>query len=493
MENQQLWMGGRWESSVGDRTAEVINPAGKLPIARIQLANAQDMDRAVGLARESFDSGVWRDQSPSERAAVLREAADKLEKRLPELARMLTSELGCPLWFSERAHVPNPIRHLRYYADLIDGRSFDDHRTDGVNTSIVVEEPVGVVGAITPWNGPLSSPTIKVAPALAAGCSIVVKPSTETPLTIMALGEALAEAGLPDGVLSILPAGRDAGDRLIRHPDVDKIAFTGSTETGVMIMQACAERMARVTLELGGKSAALVLPDADLEQLVKAILPMSFSVNGQLCIAQTRVLVPRSLERQARDAFADAISSLKVGDPMDPETYIGPLVSAKQQERVEGYFDIARNEGAEVTVGGRRATGVGEGYFVEPTLLAAVTNSMRVAQEEIFGPVIALIPFDDVEEAVDIANDSPYGLSGSVWSADVGAAVAAARQIRTGMVSVNGAPQAWGTPFGGFKQSGVGREMGPEGLQSYIEKKSIALGTAAPPASPFAGKKGADA
>jgi len=490
METQQLWMGGHWERSSSGRTAEVINPAGKHVIARVELADAADMDRAVGLARESFDSGIWREQTPAERASVLREAADRLEKRLPELARLLTSELGCPLWFSERAHVPNPIRHLRYYADLIDGRSFDDVRTDGVNTSVVVEEPVGVVGAITPWNGPLSSPTIKIAPALAAGCSVVVKPSTETPLTIMALAEALAESGLPAGVLSILPAGRDAGERLIGHPDVDKIAFTGSTETGVMIMKACADRMARVTLELGGKSAALVLPDADLEQLVKAILPMSFSVNGQLCIAQTRVLVPRSLESQARDLFADAISALKVGDPMDPETFIGPLVSAKQQERVEEYFDIARAEGAEVTVGGRRAD-AGEGYYVEPTLLAAVTNSMRVAQEEIFGPVIALIPYDDLHDGVRIANDSPYGLSGSVWSGDVEAAVTAARKIRTGMVSINGAPQSWGTPFGGYKQSGVGREMGPEGLQSYIEKKSIALG-AAVPGSVSVGPEGVD-
>jgi aldehyde dehydrogenase (NAD+) len=436
------------------------------------------MERAVGLARESFEAGVWREASPKDRARVLRDAAGRLEKRLPELARLLTSELGCPLWFSERAHVPNPIRHLRYYADLVDGRSFDEYRSDGVNTSVVVEEPVGVVGAITPWNGPLSSPTLKVAPALAAGCSVVVKPSSETPLTVMALGEALTEAGLPEGVLSILPAGRDAGEHLLRHPEVDKVAFTGSTETGKMIMKICADRMARVTLELGGKSAAVVLPDADVESLVKAIIPMSLSVNGQLCISQARVLVPRSLEADVQDALGEAISALNVGDPLDPETFIGPLVSAKQRERVEGYLDVAQAEGARVAVGGGRPDQVGDGWYVEPTLLAAVTNSMRVAQEEIFGPVITLIAYDDVDEAVRVANDSPYGLSGSVWSADVEAAVGVARRVRTGMVSINGAPQAWGTPFGGYKQSGVGREMGPEGLQSYIEKKSIALGGA---------------
>ena len=476
MELQQLWMGGHREKSTGDRVAEVVNPAGLGTIARAELASPEDMDKAVALARESFDSGVWREQEPSQRAAVLRDAADRLEKRLPELARLLTSELGCPLWFAEKAHVPNPIRHLRYYADLVDGRSFDDHRTDGVNTSIVVEEPVGVVGAITPWNGPLSSPTLKVAPGLAAGCSVVVKPSSETPLTVMALGEALAEAGLPPGVLSILPAGRDAGEVLLRHPEVDKIAFTGSTETGVMIMKACAERMARVTLELGGKSAAVVLPDADIDAFVAALLPMSFSVSGQLCISQARVLVPRSLESDVRDALTAAISALTVGDPMDPDTYVGPLVSEKQRERVEGYLEVAVREGATIATGGARPGSVGEGWYVEPTLLADVTNSMRVAQEEIFGPVVALLAYDDLDEAVRTANDSPYGLSGSVWSADRDAAVAVARRIRTGMVSVNGAPQAYGTPFGGYKMSGIGREMGPEGLTSFLEKKSIALG-----------------
>lgn len=477
METQQLWMGGRWESSSGDRTADVVNPAGLGVVARVQLANGEDMDRAVRLARDSFEAGVWRNQAPAERARVLRDAADRLEKRLPELAKLLTDELGCPIWFSEKAHVPNPVRHLRYYADLVQDKSFENLRTDGTNTSLVVEEPVGVVGAITPWNGPLSSPTIKVAPALAAGCSVVVKPSTETPLTVMALGEALAEAGLPEGVLSILPAGRDAGEVLFRHPEVDKVAFTGSTEVGQLIMRACADRVARVTLELGGKSAAIVLPDADIDAMVQALLPMAFSVNGQLCISQSRVLVPRSIEADVRDALTAAISALQVGDPLDPSTFIGPLVNASQRGKVEEYFDVARAEGADVAIGGGRPEGVGEGYYVEPTLVANATNAMRVAREEIFGPVMTLIGYDDVDEAVAIANDSPYGLSGSVWGADVERGLGVARCVRTGMVSLNGAPQSWGTPFGGFKMSGIGREMGPEGLSSYIEKKSIAVPT----------------
>lgn len=479
METQQLWMGGRWESSSGDATRDVVNPAGLGTVARVQLANAEDMDRAVKMARASFESGVWREQAPAERARVIRDAADRLEKRIPELAKLLTEELGCPIWFSEKAHVPNPVRHLRYYADLIQGKSFEDLRTDGTNTSLVVDEPVGVVGAITPWNGPLSSPTIKVAPALAAGCSVVVKPSTETPLTVMALGEVLAEAGLPEGVLSILPAGRDAGEVLFRHPDVDKVAFTGSTEVGQMIMKACADRVARVTLELGGKSAAIVLPDADIDAMVTALLPMAFSVNGQLCISQSRVLVPRSIEADVRDALTTAIAALQVGDPLDPSTFIGPLVNAAQRSKVEEYFDVARAEGAEVATGGGRPEGLGEGYYVEPTLVANATNAMRIAREEVFGPVMTLIAYDDVDEAVSVANDSPYGLSGSVWGADVEQGVSIARRVRTGMVSINGAPQSWGTPFGGFKMSGVGREMGPEGLQSYIEKKSIAVPTGA--------------
>ncbi|GAA1541334.1 aldehyde dehydrogenase [Nocardioides humi] len=476
-EQQELWIGGRWATGAGVTTT-VVNPAGLEPIATARLATTVDVDHAVAQARASFDAGVWSGAAPAERAQVLRAAADLLEKRQDELARTLTGELGCPLWFSERAHVPNPIRHLRTFADLAQAHTFDEEVSDGANRSLVIDEPVGVVGAITPWNGPLSSPAIKVGPALAAGCSVVLKPSVEAPLTVMALGDALAEAGLPEGVLSILPGGTEAGVRLVEHPDVDKIAFTGSTATGRQIMRTCADRIARITLELGGKSAAVVLPDADVEKMVAAIMPMSLVVTGQLCISQSRVLVPRSLEAEVTEALAAAMAALRVGDPLDPATFLGPLVSSAQRDRVEGYVDLARTEGATVATGGRRPDDVPPGYFVEPTLLTGVTNAMRVAQEEIFGPVIAVVAYDSVEEAIAIANDSPYGLSGSVWSADPDAALAVARRIRTGMVSINGAPQAWGTPFGGYKQSGIGREMGMEGLRAYFEKKSVALGPA---------------
>jgi betaine-aldehyde dehydrogenase len=282
---------------------------------------------------------------------------------------------------------------------------------------------------------------------------------------------------LPAGTLSILPGGRDVGEYLVRHPAVDKVAFTGSTAAGRRIMALCADRIARVTLELGGKSAAVVLDDADLATVVKALIPMIMMVNGQACIAQSRILVPRDRSDEMTDALAAAFAGLAVGDPFDPGTDIGPLVSEAQRERVEGYLEVGRAEGAQV-IGGGRPSGLDDGFFVRPAVLAGVDNQMRVAQEEIFGPVAAVIPYGSPDEAVAIANDTQYGLSGSVWSADPDRALAVARRLRTGMVSLNGAPQAFGTPFGGFKQSGVGREMGPEGLQSYLEPKSIALGRA---------------
>ena len=476
----QLFIGGTWQDSRGGETTEVRNPATGARLATAALACADDMDAAVRAARASFDAGVWARTPPHERAAVLHRAADLLDKRSDELAQAITAELGCPIWFSQRAHVPNPIRHLRYYADLGRDFAYAEPRSDGVNTSLVVQEPVGVVAAITPWNGPLSTPALKTAPALATGCSVVLKPAPETPLTVYALAEALAEAGLPEGVLSIVPADREAGEHLVRHPEVDKVAFTGSTAAGKRIMALCAERIARVTLELGGKSAAVILADADPGQVVPALLPMALMVNGQACIAQTRVLVPRSRERELTDALAGALQTQTVGDPAVPGTTIGPLVSQRQRDRVEGYLAVGRQEGARVVTGGGRpqlADDLAAGWFVEPTLLDTVDNTMRVAREEIFGPVLAVIAYGDDEAAMAIANDSPYGLSGSVWSGDQERALAVARRIRTGMVSINGRPQAFGTPFGGFKQSGVGREMGPEGFRAYLEVKSIAVGS----------------
>ncbi|WP_181311811.1 aldehyde dehydrogenase [Nocardioides campestrisoli] len=477
-ERPDLFIGGRWEKPRGGETIEVRNPATGERVGEAALGGVADVDAAVAAARASFDSGVWAEADPAERSAVMHRAADLLEKRAHELAVSITSELGCPLWFSEMAHVPNPIRHTRYYADMAKEFQYDEYRTDGTNRSLVTQEPVGVVGAITPWNGPLSTPSLKIAPSLAAGCSVVLKPPPETPLTAYAFADAFAEAGLPEGVLSIVPADREAGAYLVDHPEVDKIAFTGSSAAGKAIMAAAASRIARVTLELGGKSAAIVLPDADLDEVVPKLLPMAMMVNGQACIAQTRVVVHRSIEKQLVEALAAAVSAQKVGDPMDPSTKIGPMVSERQRDRVAGYIEIGKQEGATVATGGPLTLPpeLAGGWFVTPTVLTDVHNSMRVAQEEIFGPVMAVIAYDTVDEAVAIANDSVYGLSGSVWGPDLDAAVAVARRVRTGMLSINGVPQAYGSPFGGYKQSGVGREMGPEGFRAFLETKSIAVG-----------------
>jgi betaine-aldehyde dehydrogenase len=479
-ERPELFIGGTWQAPRGGEVAEVRNPATRELVGRAALASEADIDAAVEAARRSFDSRGWARATPAERAEVLHRAADHLEKRSEELAVSVTSELGCPLWFSEMAHVPNPIRHTRYYADHGRDFAYDEIRSDGRNSSLVTQEPVGVVAAITPWNGPLSTPSLKITPALAAGCSVVLKPPPETPLTAYAFADALLEAGLPEGVLSIVPGDREAGQHLVEHPEVDKVAFTGSSAAGKKIMATAAARIARVTLELGGKSAAILLDDVDVDSVVRALLPMAMMVNGQACIAQTRVLVPRSRETEVVDALAAAMAAQKVGDPMDPDTKIGPMVSERQRDRVAGYISIGRDEGARVVAGGESLTLPPEldgGFFVPPTLLAGVDNRMRVAQEEIFGPVVAVIAYDDEDDAVRIANDSVYGLSGSVWSPDEARAVAVARRVRTGMVSINGRPQAYGSPFGGYKQSGIGREMGPEGFAAFLETKSIAVGS----------------
>jgi len=331
------------------------------------------------------------------------------------------------------------------------------------------------VAAIVPWNVPLFTIMLKLAPALASGCTIVIKPAPETPLDAYILAEACLEAGIPEGVVSIVAAGREVGEYLVRHPGVDKVSFTGSTAAGRRIGSICGEQLRRVTLELGGKSACIVMEDADLDMAIPGLMGGAIMNNGQACVGQTRILAPRSRYQEVSERLAAAVGAMRVGDPMDPSTECGPLVSKRQRDRVEGYIKIGRDEGARVAVGGGRPASQGKGWYVEPTLFTDVNNSMRVAREEIFGPVLVLIPFEDEKDAVAIANDSEYGLAGSVWTANVDRGLDVARRVRTGVYTVNGFMMEFGSPFGGFKASGVGRELGPEGLRAYLESKQVNL------------------
>jgi betaine-aldehyde dehydrogenase len=344
-----------------------------------------------------------------------------------------------------------------------------------LGTDIIVRaEPVGVVAGIVPWNVPQFVTMSKLAPALLAGCSIIIKPAPETPLDAYLMAELLEEAGIPKGVVSVLPAGREVGEHLVRHPGIDKVAFTGSTAAGRTIASICGEQLKRVSLELGGKSAAIILDDADLAATVEGLKFASFMNNGQACVAQTRILASRKRYAEVTEAVGALASSLQVGDPNDPATEIGPLVAKRQQERVEKYIALGQEEGARVVVGGNgMPNGIEKGWYVQPTVFADATNDMRIAREEIFGPVLTVIPFDDVNDAVRIANDSDYGLAGSVWTADVDLGLDIARRVRTGTYGVNQYTMDFVAPFGGFKASGVGREFGKEGLEHYTELKSI--------------------
>jgi aldehyde dehydrogenase (NAD+) len=374
---------------------------------------------------------------------------------------------------------------FNYYADLATTYPFDEVRSGMLNPQVLVtKEPVGVVGAIAPWNVPLFIAAAKLAPSLAAGCTVVYKPAPETPFDAFRLAEIFTEAGLPKGVLSVIPAGREVSEHLVTHEGVDKVSFTGSGVGGKRIGGLCGERLKRCTLELGGKSAAIILDDADLSTVIPTLLPNAIMNNGQACIAQTRILAPRARYDEVAEALAEQMGALPVGDPLDPATEIGPLVAARQRERVEGYIRSGREEGATITLGGGRPTGLDAGYYVEPTLFTGVDNKMKIAQEEIFGPVLVVIPYDSDDDAVTIANDSNYGLCGSVWTNDNDRGLDVARRVRTGTYMLNtGVPIDFATPFGGFKESGVGREFGPEGLENFLEKKSIGLPAGYTPAT----------
>jgi len=470
-----FFIGGKWVTPSGTGTLDVISPATEEVVGQVPDATSADMDRAVEAAREAFDLGPWPRMSPAERADIMASVSAAITERMDEFARLITSENGCPYSFSIMGQVFAATAVLDFFTGLTREFPFEEIRQGMMGPTLVRHEPVGVVAGIIPWNVPLFITMLKMAPALASGSTMELKPAPETPLDANVLAGILDDAGLPAGVVNIVPAGREVGEHLVRHPDVDKVSFTGSTAAGRKIGGICGEQLKRCTLELGGKSASIICEDADLATVIPGLLPAAIMNNGQACVAQTRILAPRSRYAEVRDALAEAVAAYKVGDPMDPETECGPLVAERQRERVEGYIAKGRQEGATLVVGGGRPAGFDRGFYVEPTLFADVDNSMTIAREEIFGPVLALIPYETESDAVAIANDSDYGLSGSVWTSDVERGIEVARQVRTGTYTVNGFGMDFSSPFGGFKNSGVGRELGPEGLGAFLEDKSICL------------------
>jgi betaine-aldehyde dehydrogenase len=473
---EKLFIGGEWVDPAGSDVIEVISPHTEEVVGRVPEGTTADIDRAVQAARTAFDEGEWPRLAPEERIAKVERFSELYAARMMDMAQVITTEMGSPISFSQLAQAPAPWMMLNTFIQVAKDLDWEEERTGMLGSPIVVRsEGVGVVGAIVPWNVPQFVTMSKLAPALLSGSTIVIKPSPETPLDAILMAELLEEAGIPKGVVSVIPAGREVGEHLVRHPGVDKIAFTGSTAAGRTIASICGEQLKRVSLELGGKSAAIVLDDADLAKTMEGLKFASLMNSGQACVAQTRILASRAKYEEVVTALAETVKGMTVGDPDDPATEIGPLVAERQQERVDKYIALGQEEGARLVVGGNgRPDGIDKGWYVQPTVFADVDNKMRIAQEEIFGPVLAVIPYDDVDDAVRIANDSEFGLAGSVWTADEAQGMDVARRVRTGTYGVNQYTMDFVAPFGGFKASGIGREFGREGLEHYLELKSIA-------------------
>ena len=471
---ERLFVGGAWVEAQDGAGIDIISPSDESFVLRVGGAGRADVDRAVAAARQAFDQGPWPRMTGAERAAVLRRIGERMAARSREFASAFSLQVGMP-FTQTLAGAAGARGYFDYFADLAETGFEEVRPAPGDTACVVVREPVGVTAAVVPWNAPLATLLLKVAPALAAGCTVIAKPSTETPLEAMLLAECAVEAGLPEGVLSVLPADREVSDYLIHRPEVDKVSFTGSTAAGRHIAAVCAERMARFTMELGGKSAAIILDDAKIETVVAGIMPNLVGLAGQQCAAFSRIVVSRRRRDEVVEALAQALKAVKVGDAFDADTQMGPLVSKRQLERVCGYIAAGADAGARLVTGGGRPAHLPKGWFVEPTLFTDVSNSMTIAREEIFGPVGVVLTYDTEEEAVAIANDNPYGLSGGVFTEDLEHAYALARRIRTGNIGQNGRVISYRLPYGGFKLSGVGREGGPEGLEAFTEVKTVFL------------------
>jgi len=470
---EQIYIDGAWRRSSGDKELLVVAPHSEETLLRYFEPTNADVDAAVAAAREAFDHGPWPRMSPPERAVYLRRVAELLTQRMPELAEAWTGQVGATLGFTSKASYQVPGL-FSYYAGLCDTYPFIDERTRSSGGKVrVMQEPVGVTACVTPWNAPLVLLVYKVAAGLAAGCALVCKPSPETPIDAHILAECIHEAGLPRGVFNMLPAGREVGDYLIHHPGVDKISFTGSTAAGKHIAGVAAKRLARVSLELGGKSAALILEDAEMDKVLPSLVPYSMPITGQVCFSLTRVLVPRSRKDEIVESYAQAVGKVKVGDPFHAETGMGPLAMQRQLDRVQDYIEKGRSEGATLHLGGGRPADLNRGFYIEPTIFTDVDPNMTIAREEIFGPVVSFIDYDDEADMIAKANHSDYGLHGAVYTQDPERGFAIAREYRTGSITINGMVVDIEMPFGGFKQSGLGREGGIEGLETYLETKTV--------------------
>ena len=472
-----LFIANEWRPAQSGRRFPVENPATEEILAEVALGDAADVDAAVRAARACFESDAWRALSGRRRGRILARAADLLEARLDEFARLETAHNGKTL-FESKIEMGMTVQTLRYYAgwaDKITGRTLP---ADGPFFIYTLREPVGVIGAIVPWNFPLNIASWKFAPALAAGCTVVLKPASETPLTALLFGEIAIEAGLPPGAFNVVAGGGStAGAALVRHPDVDKISFTGSTEVGRGIMRLAADTNKRITLELGGKSPNIVFADADLKAAARGVQTGIFYGKGEVCAAGSRLLVERAVHDPLVELLADGARKLTPGDPLDKNTRLGALVSKRQQANVLGYIERGKSEGATLVAGGNAVKPGGRGHFVEATVFDGVTPEMTIAREEIFGPVLAVLSFDDVDHGLRLANDTIYGLAAGIWTRDITKAHRAARAVRAGTVWINTYNfYDPGAPFGGFKASGFGRDLGTDALDGYLETKTVWVG-----------------
>jgi acyl-CoA reductase-like NAD-dependent aldehyde dehydrogenase len=460
---------GAWQQPLGSQTIDVISSATEDAIGRVPRGTVEDVDRAVTAARRAFEGG-WGSAPVEERAVWLEKLSAAMKERVPKIAEAVAHEVGTAIGYATRVQAEFPISMIAMNAKFVREYKFEEE----LGNSLVVKEPIGVVGCVTPWNYPLHQAVLKVAPALAAGCTIVLKPAELAPLTAMMLADAAHEIGLPGGVLNVVCGeGRVVGEAIVAHPDVDMVSFTGSLQAGRRVASLAGDGIKKVCLELGGKSAFVVLDDAPFDKAIPAGVNNCMQNSGQTCSAWTRMLVPRARQEDAIDLARGQLAKLTLGDPFDPKTRLGPLASAKQRDSVLSYIEKGKKEGAELVAGGGAPAALAKGFYVEPTIFSNVDNRMEIAQEEIFGPVLSIVPYDTEDEAVQIANDSIYGLAGGVWGGTQERALAVARRLRTGQIDINGGRFNVLAPFGGFKKSGIGREIGPLALEEFFQLKSI--------------------